>query len=75
VRNESEKKHEYQIDGWRYVRQETTFTVQAADEDEAQELAQEVMDSDGCDWRPDYECPPCDEDFHVLRIDAQQKRS
>lgn len=53
MKNKSETYKDYQICGWRYVREETSFTVCARDEDEANELADAAIDMDDCDWWPD----------------------
>lgn len=66
MKNKSEKKTTYQVDGWRYVREETSFTVDAVDIDEAQELAQDIADDGICEWNIDVDAIPLDETVEVM---------
>lgn len=63
MRNKSEKKPErkaFEVRAYRYVRQEATFTVEAADQDAAQEAAEETIDVgiEDLHWMQDYDCVP-----------------
>jgi hypothetical protein len=65
VRNRSEEKKTYQISGYRLVREETFFKVDAKDDSEAKDMAEDVIFNFGCEWAPDYESVPTEEGFDL----------
>jgi len=77
VRNKSEKievdeepeKSSYRVYSVRWVREETSFIVEAKSQQEADSLANSAIACDECDWEPDWEYGTEIDDCTVDRID------